>query len=154
MTEEKKEVTEAVGPKLLARLEFASYYEDNTMAIYRVPEDEENDKFKKIVTVKTPMMGTKNAKAKIEAECYNIHAQGLYIESHEWVRTPIFDRKGGKTTCHFTVRPCKTEEEAQYVTNRVHDLFKIMSDIKLGETHHDGYQNKKPDEPVSANGIG
>jgi hypothetical protein len=69
--------------------------------------------------VPAPMCSEIERAERVENARRGIWLDGMFIESERRVRNPAFDKRGEKTTTELKWRPCKTQDEADFVAHKV-----------------------------------
>jgi hypothetical protein len=53
--------------------------------------------------------------------------RGMFVEGWKWIKNPVFDKKGEKTTVEFRIRMCKNKDEALIVASKVKTILEALS---------------------------
>ncbi len=52
--------------------------------------------------------------------------RGYWVEGWKWIKNPVFDKKGEKTTAEIKYRVCKTRDEALAVVEKIKQIVDRM----------------------------
>ena len=74
--------------------------------------------------IPAPMMSETKRQELVEKYRIGAWARGCVIEKEWRVRNPVFDKKGEKTTTKFRIRPANTEDELEFIANKLVEAMK------------------------------
>jgi hypothetical protein len=49
--------------------------------------------------------------------------QGYWVSGWKWIRNPVFDKKGEKTTAEIRYRICKNQDEAKILVGKIKEII-------------------------------
>ena len=69
-----------------------------------------------------------NRLTEVERQLDVLALQGKWVEGWKWIRNPLFDREGQKTTAEIKFRMCKNINEADMVACKIKEILKAVND--------------------------
>lgn len=104
--------------------DFVTYHDDGTFDIGIRCDDAQM-----LHEVPAPMMSEIERQELIQKFRDNMAIHGYWIESEWRVRNSVFDKRGEKTTTEFTVRPCRTKDEAEYLGKKIGEILGLGATV-------------------------
>ena len=71
--------------------------------------------------IPAPMMSETTRQKRVEEHRLDAWARGFIIEKEWRVHTPVFDKKGEKTTTMMRIRPAKSEDELEFILSKIEE---------------------------------
>ncbi len=64
----------------------------------------------------------------VEAVIDGCALRGYWVDSWKWIRNPVFDKNGEKTSVEIKYRVCKNNDEALILVEKIKEIVKRLED--------------------------